>query len=238
MDVAVQLYSLRGLDRPTADLLDLVADTPASGVEFAGVDDPDAVADALDRTGLAPVAAHVLIDDPEADLAGVAETYRAIGCETVVVPWLDAEHFAEPAAVDAAADRLSRLADELAAYDLDLAYHNHDQEFTALADGDAFDRLAAGLDAGLELDVGWAVAAGRDPVALLDRHGDAVDLVHLKDVDGDRPCALGTGDVPLDACVDAARAADVEWSIYEHDEPADPEAALRRDVDRATALLE
>ncbi|WP_255170485.1 sugar phosphate isomerase/epimerase family protein [Natrononativus amylolyticus] len=239
MNAAVQLYSLRDLDRPLPDLLDLVAETPLGGVELAGLGDAshEPLAAALERTGLEAVAAHVPLATLETDPASVTGAYRRLGCGTLVVPWLDPEAFATEAAVDRVAARLSTVTRGLD--DIDLAYHNHDQEFVALTDEDAYDRLVGALEGvSLELDVGWATAAGRDPVAVLERYASSIDLVHLKDVDGDRPCALGRGDVPLEACVDAARAAGVEWVIYEHDDPADPLAALRRDADTLVSLLE
>lgn len=244
MKTAVQLYSLRNLDRSIPDLLDLVAETPLSGVEFAGIDDRDAVVAALDRTGLAAPAAHVPIDVLENDPSSTAETYRGLGCETLVVPYLDGSHFAERETIERTADRLSTLATDLEEHGLDLAYHNHDHEFAAIGAApagadDAFAALVPALDGcGIELDLGWVTAAGHDPVDTLERYADRIDLVHLKDVDGDEPCALGEGDVPLEDCVEAAHEANVEWLIYEHDDPADPEATLRRDAEAMTALLE
>ena len=240
MNAAVQLYSLRALDRPLPDLVALVGETPLSGVEFAGLGDadPSAVAAALERAGLTAPSAHVPIDDLEAAPGSTVEPYRRLGCETLVVPFLAASHFERSSAVDRTVERLSGIASRLEEAGLGLAYHNHDQEFTPIQGGDAFDRLATTLEGvGIELDVGWATAAGRDPVALLERYGDRIDLLHVKDVDDGRPCALGAGDVPLAACVDAAREADVEWAIYEHDEPDEPAVALRRDADVLAELL-
>lgn len=259
MQLAVQLYSLRHLETSLLDLLELVSETPFEGVEFAGLDDtdPKAVAETLGATELEPVAAHVAIEDLEADSDAVAETYRRLGCNHLVVPWLEPDRFETRTAVRETAGRLATLGEALADHDVTLSYHNHDQEFVSLepapVDGDApdgttanendavaaLDVLAAELEnspVGFELDLGWTVAAGGDPMALLERYGDRIELVHLKDVDGDRPCALGDGDVPLEACVDAARDADVEWLIYEHDDPTDPKRALQRDGARASAL--
>lgn len=249
MRLAIQLYSLRSLERSLPDLLALVADSPFEGVEFAGLDSglgTGVVADQLAATGLEPVAAHVPIEDLEDDPTAVAEQYRDLDCDYLVVPWLEPAVFEERERLSTAIDRLRSVAGELEGTDTRLAYHNHDQEFTTLpAAGDreptdAFEPFVAGLaeaGIGLELDVGWAVAADRDPIAILERHGDLIDLVHLKDVDGDRPCALGAGDVPLEATVEAAREAEVSWLVYEHDDPNDPAMALERDGERATTLL-
>jgi sugar phosphate isomerase/epimerase len=98
-----------------------------------------------------------------------------------------------------------------------------------------FDRLvAATASLGFELDVGWAVAAGVDPISLLERYGDRIPLVHLKDVRvdptaprGGYPVDLGEGDVDLRGCLRAARDAGGEWAVFEHDAPADPVESTR-----------
>jgi len=47
----------------------------------------------------------------------------------------------------------------------------------------------------LELDAGWALAGGADPIELLHRYGDRISHVHLRDVnlDSDEVPALGEG---------------------------------------------
>jgi sugar phosphate isomerase/epimerase len=129
-----QLYSLHAVEDPLPTVLERVGETGFDGVEFAGLGDAgvDELADALDRAGLAVAGAHVGLDEVEANPEGVAETYRALDCPDVVVPWLGPEQFESVAAVEAAAERLTAAADALAARDLRLHYHNHDQEFVEL----------------------------------------------------------------------------------------------------------
>ena len=71
----------------------------------------------------------------------------------------------------------------------------------------------------LELDTYWALIAGHDPVAGLQKFKGRVPLVHLKDRDtADGSFAeLGTGDLPLDALIAAAPEVGVEWLIVEQD---------------------
>ncbi|MCY3639725.1 MAG: sugar phosphate isomerase/epimerase, partial [Gammaproteobacteria bacterium] len=63
-------------------------------------------------------------------------------------------------------------------------YHNHQMEFADLDDENAFDYLFSQADAELvkiELDIGWAVFAGVDPLAVLNRYAGRIIAVHLKD---------------------------------------------------------
>lgn len=243
---AVQLYTLRALDEPLVRTLDRVADAGFDGVEFAGLGEASTadVAAALDRLDLGTAGAHVGVEELRADPADAAATYREVGATTLVVPYLDGSHFADADAVDATAADLDDLASSLSAHDARLAYHNHEQEFVDLGEETAYDRLLAASRVDVELDVGWARAAGRDPATLLDRYGDRVAAVHLKDVvldesapRGGRPVDLGDGDVDLAAAVEAARAADVEWVVFEHDDPPDADASLQRAAETFDTLL-
>jgi len=229
---AIQLYTLRDLRDDLPSLLRRVGGTTFDGVEFAGFGEtsPREAADVLDEVGLDAASVHVGIDAIETDFDAVCETCAVLGCERVVVPYLDESDFGTATAVRGAASRLSDLASRFAERNLALGYHNHDHEFAALAGDDrtAFELLIDETDDALsiELDVGWATAAGADPIALLERLDGRVPLVHLKDVADGRPVELGDGEVDVDACIAAARDAGAEWLIYEHDEPSDPAASL------------
>lgn len=243
---AIQLYTLRELDDSVPDLIRRVGETPLEGVEFAGLGDssPTAIADALDETGLNAVAAHVGVDTLQNSLAATADAYAELGCDTLIVPMVAAERFASAASVGEFADELDALAARLSDHDIRLGYHNHSFEFEPLADGRlAFDHLVAETSDAvrIEFDVGLATWAGTDPVPLLERYGERVDLVHLTDsVPGEEPHHrhYGTGQVDLNACATAARACSAEWCIYEHGRPDDPETALAEAAAELPALLE
>ena len=232
--IALQLYTLRALEGGLPTSLRRVGATAFDGIEFAGFGEtsPDEAATVLEECGLEAAAAHVGINALESDPDGEAETWAALDCDRVVVPHLDDGHFESVAAVRETATRLSELAERLADRGLELSYHNHDDEFVALETDDrcAFELLIDETDDSLsiELDVGWATAAGCDPVALLERLEGRVPLVHLKDVADGRPVELSDGEVDVDACAAAARDAGTEWLIYEHDEPSDPVTSLER----------
>lgn len=244
---AIQLYTLRDVDRSLPDLLARVGETEFDGVEFAhrvADADPEAIEAVLDETGLAVAGAHVGIDRLESDLEATIDRYRTLGCERLIVPYLDEAHFASREAVAETATRLSSLADDAAEYGMTVGYHNHDHEFVALdrTDGgqvetafELFIEESEGVD--VELDVGWVAAAGFDPADLLERYGDRVPMIHVADVtaSGD-PTDVGTGVVDLEACAAAADDAGAEWFVYEHDEPDDPLASLERGASFCSAL--
>lgn len=234
MATAIQLYTLREMDASVPELLRRVADAGFDGVEYAyrvPDADSDTVQSTLDETGLAVPSAHVPIDALEDDQAATVEQYRDLRAERLVVPYLDSEEFATVERVRETAHRLDRLAEELAAHDYPLLYHNHDAEFADLDGRTAFDVLVAETDhVDFELDVGLATYAGADAADVIATHADRIDLVHCTDthVDADDPAhaAFGTGDVDYESVLDAVDAAGIEWRIYENGSQDDPEGEL------------
>ena len=228
---ALQLYSLRDIGGPLETVIGRVGEAGIRGVEFAGVDasgvdgtDPDGIRTALDVSDVSSAGAHVDLAAIEADTAGVASACRTLGCDHVIVPWLGPEHFETVESIRTAADRLSAAARTLAEYEIALHYHNHDQEFVEVGGDRALDRLLSAADGiGFELDLGWAGAAGADPLALLARYSGRIDLLHLKDYDADagETVPVGAGDLDVAAVADAARDYGVDWVIYEAEGGAD-----------------
>jgi len=237
---AIQLYTLRTVDRPVIELLELVADAGFEGVEFAyritdEETDVDAVLETLEATGLDAASAHVPIEALEDDFAETVAFYDDLGVEHVVVPWLDADHFASSGAIADAATRLESLAADLAEHGMTLHYHNHDHEYTDLDGRTGFDAFVEATDLPIELDLGLALAARDDVVERLRSLGERSRLVHLKDYDAaaGKSVPVGEGDLDLDGIAEAVTTNDSEWLIYEY-EGADPVETLERAAARTS----
>lgn len=244
MRLGIQLYTLRDVDDSLTETLHRVAETPYEGVQFAGVEDEsiDEIVATLDETGLGVADAHVGLDAIENDYEATRETYSTLGCERLVVPAYEREAFETAAGAREAGERLSDLADRMETDGFEVHYHNHSFEFTDLDGATAFDTFAAaGEGVGLEIDTGLANHAGVDPVALLERYGDRVALVHLTDSDPDDPEAphadLGTGTVDIEGCVETASEIDAEWLVFEHGVTDDPVASMEDAAKTLAPLL-
>jgi len=233
VETAINLYSVRDLDEPMVDVIDRVADAGYDGVQFSGGFRDATAEEAAERVqhrGLEVTPAHVGIGDLESNLDETLAAYRdTLGCSGAVVPHLGDDHFESPEAVDETARRLSELADELADEEWSLHYHNHAHEFVDFGAENAFERLIEHSEGvKIELDVGWALVGGVDPVSLIDTYGDRIDLLHMKDMDVESEDfrEIGQGDVDMAGCANAGRDAGVDWLIYEHDQPEDPAASI------------
>ena len=240
--LGIQLYTVRSFSEPLPEVVRSVSETSFSGVEFAHrlrESDLERVAEALEETDIDPVGLHVGLDEIENEPRRVAERCRAIGADTAVLPHVSRERFANIRSVETLAGRLNDAGSLLADRGIDFVYHNQAHDFLRLEGESVLDRLAAATDRDLvafELDVGAAVVAGVDPVRLLDRYEGRCPLVHIKDVLAPDPsptaaqvsAPLGTGDLPRSGVVDSAVRNDVEWLVFENDDPEDARTALSR----------
>jgi sugar phosphate isomerase/epimerase len=132
------------------------------------------------------------------------------------VPWIEPDEEA-----DAALERIVAASEVAAEAGLGFAYHNHDFEFrTGL-----WSRIVA-AELPHELDVGWLIAAGGDPVAMLGELAGRCPLVHAKDMrqraDGSwEDVIAGDGEADWPAIVEAAMAAGATHLIVELDNPSE-----------------
>lgn len=235
---AINLYSVRKLDKPIETLITRVAEAGYDGVQFAGTHSPtpdsaESTAKTLNDYGLQATPPHVGVDTLDHELHAVTGAYDPVGVNGVVIPWMNKDCFASAGAVDELASRVDKLAATLADHGWDLLYHNHAHEFADVDGQTAFDRFVEATEIGLEIDVGWALAGGINPATLIRTLGDRVRTVHMKDMDisvEDGFVELGEGDVDIKACADAARSVGAEWLIYEHDDPDDPDLTIERGV--------
>jgi len=246
MQVAIQLYTVR--DKTASDMIDTIATLGAIGyraVEFAGYgnSEPAAIREALDKAGIAGVAAHVPLARIDGEFDTVVKEMHTIGAKHLIIPWLAPEQRTR-AGFDHVIDTLNKRAPEARDAGLRLGYHNHDFEF--IKDEDdifPFDRIANSTDpslVSLEIDAGWVQYAGQDPVAVIEQYAARVPLIHAKEeqVDGveDLP-APGSGPMPWKAIVAAGNAAGTEYLIAEDDRPLDSMKTARLAFENLTKLV-
>ena len=204
--LGVQLYTVR--DQLQADVRGTLAAIAAIGyqeVELFGLGGEPLdekplfslttkeFAEALEEVGLRAPVAHIRGD--AMNIAEIAELAGQVGVRHLVVPlapeFISFENgqfrmigVTGRSQLDVIAERLNRQGELAKASGMGFGYHNHQMEFADLGDENAFDYLFSQADAELvkiELDIGWAVFAGADPLAVLNRYAGRVLAVHLKD---------------------------------------------------------
>ena len=226
--IALQLYTVR--DFANKDLPGTLKQVKAMGydaVELAGTYGLTAAEfkKQLDDAGLEAVSAHVPITALEESSAGTAALYKALGCKLISVPWLSLGALPGGEGFDATNATMKRAANLCREHGILLGYHNHDFEFKTLSCGsfilDAlFDAIGPEI-LQAQIDTGWVLAAGQDPVPYVKKYKGRCPSVHLKDivkvgdVFEDRPVGKGSQDIP--AVIDAAIEADAYIMVVELD---------------------
>ena len=198
----------------------------------------DAVLDGLDAATDAAARPSILLSDAFCEPDRMQHAGRI---DQEPSTWLDDARF------DLLVDTAHRAAERCRARGYVPSFHYH--AGTYVETGAEVERLAARLDPtllGVCLDTGHSAFGGGDALALLERHGDLINHVHLKDVDLDVMaeirgrglgleeawrrgvfCRLGTGGVDVAAVIDALREHDYHgWLVVEQDRYGRPGETL------------
>ena len=246
--VALQLYTLR--DYGTLDeQLALAAETGFVGVELYQTYDlsAEALAQKVASYGLEITSQHVNLGDLRYSLENVMSYGRALGVDTVILPWLSDEERPRGAAGWLELGReLDGYGRALGEAGFTLGYHNHDFEMKDVEGKPALAWLFEGASAERvkwQPDVAWVRIGGQDPATLLHTYRDRVVSMHAKDVAEDRGSEGGFADVgygTLDWAdiLGAAAETPLEWYIVEHDQPSDHARSVTRSFDYLSDHLE
>ena len=240
--------------RDISDQIALLGQLQAMGIShvegYGGVyGDPAAYRAAMDANGITMPSGHMGLDDIEADFAATMDLVRAFGIQRVYAPYLEekdrpttAEGYAK------LARRLNAAAQLYAAKGVSFGWHNHDFEFVALPDGAIPMEilLEQAADIKWEADLAWIVRGGGDPLDYIQRYGDRLSAIHVKDIaaagtnlDEDGWSDLGAGTLDWAALLKACRAQSSDLIyVLEHDKPSDPMAYATRSAAAFTALWE
>jgi sugar phosphate isomerase/epimerase len=105
-------------------------------------------------------------------------------------------------------------------------FHNHTREFELIDGQKPMELFLSQIPADIlkiELDLGWAVKAGADPVAMFKKNPGRFPLWHVKDLDKDqKPTEVGTGSVDFKSMFNAAKEAGLKYYFVEQDAAPDP----------------
>ncbi|WP_226022973.1 sugar phosphate isomerase/epimerase family protein [Halomicrobium salinisoli] len=228
--ISTQFWTYNNSEMSVAELIRESADAGYDAVEPFYIDDEDAVATALEETGLQFSSAHVGIEQLEDDFEETIETYSEFGADALIHAYKGGGTWESEESIIEWAERVNEVADKVAEEGMEYGYHNHDQEFQTIDGRYGLDIFAehANDNVHLQLDVGWALVGGANPVAVLNEYSDMVGTVHMKDMteEGDFT-EIGEGDVNMKAIANVARgAADVDYLIYEYDGAPEPIESL------------
>ena len=273
LPIGLQLYTVgEDFKRDLEGTLRTIAAIGFKTVELAGYQGhtPRQLRQAFDRAGLSCTSAHVpgRPFGPDvslsSDLDRLAEEAHILGVATIVMPlfYIPDRFTLSPPADGKFPAWISALARQMTVADwifnaeflnekgaalqrhgLQLAYHNHNLEFTPIQGATAYDILLRRTDPSLvklEMDAGWVAAAGHDPVSLVKAHPGRFHLMHVKDIARatkpnfaleQLPANLGAGVINWEGLLPAAYRSGVREFFLEREAPfaVPPLEAIRTD---------
>lgn len=179
--IYLALYSF-GMDSSLSmkEKLQKAAEIGYAGVEYAGGYGGISAADMkklLAELGLEAVSSHVGMNAVAENLPYMAE----VGGRMIIVP---GHPFADREEALACAELLNRNGKEAAKYGIKIGYHNHTGEFYIDEGKHLMDYIIENTDpeyVSIQLDCGWASAAGIDPVAYINQYAGRFMAVHVKE---------------------------------------------------------
>jgi sugar phosphate isomerase/epimerase len=121
------------------------------------------------------------------------------------------------------ADAFSKLGEDCKKSGIQFGYHNHNTEFEKVNGQVLYDVLVERADPKLvimEMDLGWVIAAGYDPLMYFERFPGRFPLWHLKDMNlsAKQSTEFGLGQVDIPKMLDHAKKSGLKYYFVEQEE--------------------
>lgn len=119
------------------------------------------------------------------------------------------------------AERFNKAGEECQKAGLKFGYHNHDYEFKVDDGLVLYDVLLVNTDpelVSMEMDLGWVVAAGKDPLAYFKEYPGRFPLWHLKDMKGRNSVEFGNGNLDIKGLLTQSKDAGMKYFFIEQEE--------------------
>ena len=242
--LGIQLWTVK--DEAAKDLEGTLRKVYAAGfreIEFAGFYGKTAgeIGALVKSIGFTPVSMHAGANDIDKNGAQILADAKTLGLRHVVcsspgvspakdkLPWEERMKSVDLNDWKWNAALFNKFGKQVSEAGMTFGYHNHSAEFRKIDGKTAFDHLYEMTDSKhvkIELDVGWVVVAGQDPIAILNKYQDRVIALHVKDVekrtspDKDPPSvALGEGVIDWKKVIGTAKAHGTKAFFYEQEAP-------------------
>ena len=228
--LATQLYTVRAFTQTPAEIAATLRKLKTIGydavqISALGAIEPEALRRIADDEGIAICASMVAFADLRADVAAQIATHQTLGCAHVATKGMSPADYPGAEGVAAFAVQANEVGRRLAEAGLTFSYHNHSDEFARVDGRRILDLIFEQTDPRYVkalLCTYWVQHGGGDPAAWIDRLGERVVLLHLKDM-AIRPgrtqafAEVGEGNLNWPRILPAAQAAGVQWYIVEQD---------------------
>jgi len=245
--IGLQLYSVRNLlPKDFSGTLHQIAAAGYREVEAAGYFDKTAAdfGNAMQRAGLKCISTHHQLVQLKAQLDQLIEYGQALGLQYMICSWAGVHR--DPTRTGDlnlddwryVADQFNTIGAKVKSAGMTFGYHNHTLEFGKENGIIFFDELLKRTDPKVvcfEMDCGWVVVGGHNPVEYLSKYPERFPLLHVKDMikqpDGKwHNVVMGKGTIDYKPIFRAATGLK-HYFIEQEEFEGDPMTELREDAD-------
>jgi len=245
--VGLQLYSVREqLPKDFDGTLHKLSAIGIQEVEAAGYFKKTAAEfrHSLDQAGLRCVSTHHALLELKPKLDEWIEYGHTLGLEYIICSWAGVHR--DPASKGEmklddwryAADEFNKIGEKIKSAGMTFGYHNHYVEFGTEGGVVFYNELLKRTDPKfvvMEMDCGWVVAGGHNPVEYLSKTPERFPLLHVKDFvkqpDGKyKNVEMGKGTIDYKPILAAATGVK-HYFIEQEEFDGDPMTELRADVE-------
>ncbi len=247
LPIGLQLYSVRNLlPKDFEGTLQQLAAAGYKEVEAAGYFDKTAAdfGNAMQKAGLKCMSTHHQLVQLKSQLDQLIEYGQALGLEYIICSWAGVHR--DPTRTGDlnlddwryVADQFNTIGAEGKGAGMTFGYHNHTIEFAKENGIVYFDELLKRTDPKVvefEMDCGWVVVGGHNPVEYLSKFPERFPLLHVKDMvkqpDGKwRNVVMGKGTIDYRPIFRAATGLK-HYFIEQEEFEGDPMTELHEDAD-------
>ncbi|MCC9134824.1 sugar phosphate isomerase/epimerase family protein [Pontibacter silvestris] len=226
-NVGIQLYTVRkAMLNDAAGTLKQLAQIGYKELESARSEkglyyglQPKEIKNIAEDLGMTLRSGHVHIDnDWERTVAAAAETGQDyLICSTLPSQGQTVANYQH------CADTFSKAAEDCKKAGVMFGYHNHDYEFEKETGQVLYDVLLDRTDpemVKMEMDLGWVILTGNDPVTYFEKYPGRFPLWHLKDMDKDKlqSTEFGKGAINITRMLQNADKSKMKYFFVEQEE--------------------
>lgn len=188
MIIGAQLYTLRDYTQTEKDIAYTLQQVASMGYRSVhcsalGPIAPEKLRDLLDQNGLTCAITHIAPHRLLNDLPAVIREHQILSCKNIGLSIMPEQYRGSLEGLRAFERNFSTVVHQIKDAGMHFHYHNHDVEFIREGKQTLLDILLEEMpDAHLLLCAFWAQVAGANPLELLDRYANRIEVIHLKDM--------------------------------------------------------
>lgn len=228
-NIGIQLYTFReAMMADAIGTLEQIASLGFKRIETARSDKghyygltPEQMKSTCKGLGMELTSGHVHLDDKwqQTMEEAVSSGQEYVICSTMPTRGQTLDNY------KAVAEAFNKAGEECKKLNLKFGYHNHAYEFESENDHVLYDVLLDNTDPSLvhmELDLGWVIVGGKDPLDYFEKYSGRFPLWHLKDMDmtEKQSTEFGKGGLDILAMLQHKKASGVKHIFVEQEEYA------------------